>query len=92
MKTSIDLELEMEVDFDYQPAERMTHNDTGCPEDIEINAFKIYGCKINEKLFDKIMEDHGQSIEQQCWDQVEDDETQRQVTKAEYRQDAREDR
>ena len=40
MKTTIWLEVEFEVDFDYQPFERATLEYPGCDEGIEINEVK----------------------------------------------------
>ena len=40
MKTTIWLEVEFQVDYDYQPYERATLEYPGCSESIEINEVK----------------------------------------------------
>ena len=39
-----DADLPAEVDFDYQPAERQTMYDPGCPEDVEITDIRVDAC------------------------------------------------
>ena len=92
METITFTELELTVEYDYQRAERMTHSHPGCPEAIEITEIKILDCPISQQLFENILHVHGNRIEQDIWDEIRDNETERQVMKAEYRRDAREDR
>lgn len=74
MKTKIHLELEIEVDFDAMPAERMTRHYPGSPAHLEINEMEIENCKINQGLSDAIMLKYESEIEEACWDDLRDSE------------------
>ena len=70
MKAKIHLELEVEVEFDHQPAEQMTRHYPGCPADIEITKIEILGCPVDVCLGDSVMFSYEDEIEQACWDEV----------------------
>jgi hypothetical protein len=90
MKTTISLEIECEVDFDYQPAERMTRHYPGCHEAVEINTLLLNEKEISMETFNIMMEMYQGEIEQACWDEVRDQEQEREIIKAEYRRYAKE--
>ena len=52
--TTIDLgeigEQTVTVEFDYQPAERTTRDDPGCPEEVSITSVKFRGIDIKPDL------------------------------------------
>ena len=62
-KTTIELEngdeIEIEVDFDASPAERMTHDYPGCDASVEINYVEVAGGKTIElsKEDEELMEE-----------------------------------
>ena len=81
MKTSIFLEVEVEIDFDPQKAERMTWHYPGCPAHIEINEIKL-------PTADEVVKQYEQEIHDACWDEVIEEEQEREIMRAEYRRDA----
>ena len=70
--TNMDLEIEIEIHFDYQPYEPTTRHYPGNPEAVEINSISIHGVEVSEKVFDAIIEQHGMDIEQACFDELEE--------------------
>ena len=66
MKTTIWLEIEFEVDYDYQPFERATLEYPGCSESVEINEVKPVNidkdlCKHAFSIADHCLEDYRDS-------------------------------
>lgn len=92
MKTIIHLELEIEVDYDVQKAERMTRHYPGCPAAIEINTLSLDGIKLPINLENVITSQFYDEIKEACWDEVREDAMERAVCEAEYRRDAMENR
>jgi len=90
METITFTELELTVEYDYQRAERMTHSHPGCPEAIEITEIKILDCPICQQLFENIIHVYGKKIEAAIWEEIREEQEERKIMQAEYRQDARE--
>ena len=91
MKIPICIEIDMEVDYDVQKAERTTRHYPGCPAAIEINTL-LKGIELPMNLFNSIMSDFQQVIEDQCWNDVQCQVEENLVCEAEYKADALRDR
>lgn len=78
--TTIDLgeigEQTVTVKFDYQPAERTTRDDPGCPEEVSITSVKFRGIDIKPDLCrERITELEQEAFEHMAserWQQDED--------------------
>ena len=78
--TTIDLgeigEQTVTVKFDYQPGERTTRDDPGCPEEVSITSVKFRGIDIKPDLCrEKITELEQEAFEHMAserWQQDED--------------------
>lgn len=81
MKTYAYIEIEVEIDFDHQPEEKMTRHYPGCPAHIEINEIKL-------PTADEVVKQYEQEIHDACWDEVKEEEQERAIMRAEYRRDA----
>lgn len=59
---NVEDELEIEVDFDFEPAERMTHDYPGCDAQVTINEVTVAGKEIcltkdeEERIVEEIMD------------------------------------
>lgn len=72
MNTAItNIEIEIEVNFDYQPYERPTRHYPGCSEQVCINSISIHGVEVGGRLYDKLIELYEATLEAACWDEVE---------------------
>jgi len=87
MDAIIFTELELIVEYDHQPFEAMTHHYPGCPEAIEITDIKILDCPVSQQLFENIIHVYGKEIEQAVWEEIREEQEERAVCEAEYRQD-----
>ena len=87
MKTSLILEIEIEVDYDFQPMERMTRHYPGCPEEVEINTLSISGIELPMELQNLIMRDFEYEIYEWVWDDVRDRAAEDAVCRAEHQMD-----
>ena len=87
MKTTLHLEIEIEVDYDFCPAERMTRHYPGSPAQIEINTLLISGDELPIEIFNSIMADFQDEIEEWCWDDVRDRAEEQAMAKAEHQFD-----
>ena len=92
MKTTINLELEFEVDFDIQKEERMTRHYPGCPAAIEINDLKIGRRAVTQDIFSRIMDQHQEEIEEACLEEAFEDHQAYLVEAADHRRDSMEGR
>jgi len=92
MKTNLFLEIELEVDYDFCPAERMTRHYPGSPAQVEINTILINDIELPPPIFNTIMADFGDVIEEWCWDDVRNSEAERAICEAEHRREWMEDR
>ena len=88
MKTTINLELEFEIDFDTQKEERMTRHYPGCPAAVEPYGMKVLGVPVGDKLFEAIYDEHEHEIDDACWDGLREEAQ----AEAEHRRDSMEDR
>lgn len=68
MKVSFDCgilgEVEFEVDYDFQPAERQTYNYPGCEADIQISSVKLIGIDGINSTVGKYLQDDDSFLEQ----------------------------
>ncbi len=62
MNLSTYIELEIEVDYDYQPSEKATNTYPGCNSSVELNAVVVRGIDILGSLDSRCKEE----ITQQC--------------------------
>ena len=72
MKAYIDLELEFEVDFDYQKEEPTTRHYPGWPAAIEVNDLFIDGKKLPVGIFNAVMDQCQDTIEDACWEELDE--------------------
>ena len=87
MKTTLMLELEIEIDYDFQPMEKMTRHYPGCPAEVEINTLLINGIELPMKLQSSIMKDFEYEINEWCWDDVRDRAAEDAMARAEHQLD-----
>lgn len=64
------IEIPIEIEFEFCPAERMTWDYPGCPEHIEIEGIYCGGKPL--QIPDDILTQHEDEIEQACWDELEE--------------------
>jgi hypothetical protein len=88
MKTTMHIELEFEVYFDPQQAERRTRHYPGCPAHVEPYNLKVLGVPVGDKLFDAILDEYEHEIHDACWDALKEEE----FAAADHRRDCMEDR
>jgi len=88
--TTIDLgeigEQECAVEFDYQPAERTTRDDPGCPASVEITAVTWRGIDLKGDCCQDLID----LLEQEAFDAIEDQRDSALADRAEYLRDLRE--
>ncbi len=53
---------DLEVEYDFQPMERRTHNYPGCDASAMPECVKLNDIDITELLSEKVLEDIGESI------------------------------
>lgn len=97
MKATITLEIEFEVDFDIQKEERQILHPAenaypGCPASLEINDLKIGRCAVGMEIFNRIMGQYQEEIEEACWEESFEDHQAYLVEAADHRRDAMENR
>ncbi|MEA3436556.1 MAG: hypothetical protein U9R43_08820 [Thermodesulfobacteriota bacterium] len=85
MKTIVHLEMEIEVDFDAIPEEKMTRHCPGSPACIEVNDLIINNTLVSQELFNSIMALYEDEILEACFDEVKESEIERLVSDMEYR-------
>lgn len=71
MMTYVDIEFNVEIDFDGIPAERTTRHHRGHHAHIQVNCIRILDVEVTGELEKKIMEEYGASIEEACWEYLE---------------------
>jgi len=62
------IELEFKIRYMLFPAEPMTHDYPGSPEEIDIVGMAVNGNEIPDDLFEFIMKDHDDEIKETCAD------------------------
>lgn len=74
------------VEFDYQPAERQTHDDQGCPAEVTITAVTWICIDIRDDL----SKDTISQLEQEAFKYMDDQRDSELADRAEYLNDLRE--
>ena len=78
-------EQDVEVEFDYQPAERMTRDDPGCSAEVEITSVKWRGLE----LISDCCKDLIDALEQAAFDYLDGERDSALADRAEYLHDMR---
>jgi len=71
MKTYVNIDIELEVDFDEQKSQLITRYEPGYPAAIEINSLLFEGEELPETMVDGIMEIYEKNIKKACWQELE---------------------
>lgn len=64
------IEIPITVHYDFQPRERQTRHCPGCPAAVVVNSVELFG-KESDDLFSYIEANYMDSIEQECWDDLD---------------------
>jgi hypothetical protein len=88
VKTSINIELEFEIEFDAHPPEKMTRHYPGSPASVEPCDMKVLGVPIGDKLFEAMLDEYEHEIHDACWDALKEEE----FAAADHRRDCKENR
>jgi len=63
---------DLDVDYYYYSGEKATRDYPGCPEDLDIVAFRINGAPVGFDAFDDINEEAASDIEQAIKNYIKD--------------------
>lgn len=85
--TKLVLEIEVEVGFNAEKPEFMTHDYPGHAADIELISLKIDGLTLPEEVYYRILANHVGEIVSACWEVLEEMATADAVADADARND-----
>ena len=65
------IELPFTIHYDFQRPEPRTRHDPGCPAAVCVNTIEFQGKELPTEILNYILKEHGDSLEEQCWDDLE---------------------
>ena len=92
MKTNLFLEMDLEIKFAFHKSVPRTRDYPGDTADTEILEIKILGKAISEDLFDAIIKEYSDEIDEWCLDHAMYEMQEEEMAYAEHMRDLREDR
>jgi len=92
MKTNLFLEMDLQIAFDFHKSVPRTRDYPGDPADCEILGIKIFGEVISDELFDAIINEYGDEIDEWCLDHAMYELQEEAMAYAEHMRDLKEDR
>ena len=69
--------LELEVGFNAEAAEPATQSYSGSPASLELVLAKLGELTLSQELFDELLSEHADTIEEACWDKLREEEEER---------------
>lgn len=66
--------LELEIEFEAEAAEPMTHSYPGSPASLQILSAKLGETSFPQRLFDELMSEYADELEEACWDRLFEEE------------------